>query len=411
MDERKIAGQLEDRVRRVVAERVGVDAELLVPDLLLADELALDSLDVTEVVLDLESVFRIRVPDRQVRKLRTFGDVLHTVRVLVAQRGESVAREVAAPAALVRLEVRGHEGHIVFARATHLSGYGIETLVEDVRQIARRNPVEVVVLDDPTGTAVATLQQAFELRREGGTTVHVRTEADLPVPPLRSSEERSRAIVRKADWPRLAMAIVSNAGELLDALQRERLFAAAHLSAMHGHFEPDLEQQQARSHDVREGARALVRAAYPGLGDVVEATWKRAFARLLEVEAMRSHVTHRQLGLPEALEAYGQACAALLECAGVVPASLADSVLARSAIAMHEWLCTKEELSAERAQLVGTFVGGTIPPSDPSALAWLTESLKGLDGMKAIEDGQMAMGLERANRVVSLESASVALAH
>jgi len=409
MDERKVTGELEGRVRRVVAERVGVDAELLVADLLLADELALDSLDVTEVVLDLESVFRIRIPDRHVRKLRTFGDVLHTVRVLVAQRGEHAERD--APAPLARLEVRGHEGEIVFTRATHLSGYAIETLVEDVRRIARSTPVEVVVLDDTKGTAVAALRQAFERRREGGVAVHVRTAAELPSPPPRSSEERSRAIVRKADWPRLAMAIVSSAGELLDALQRERLFAAAHLSATHGHFEPDLEQQQVRSHQVREGARALVRAVHDALGDVVGATWKRAFARLLEVEAMRSHVVHRQLGPAEALEAYGQACAALLECVAIVPASLADSVLARSATAMHEWLCTKEQMSTERAQLVGTFVGGTLPPADPSAHAWLTDSLKALDGMKAIEDGQMAMGLERANRVVSIESTGVALAH
>ena len=55
-----------------------------------------DSLDVTEVVLDLESVFRIRIPDRHVGKLRTFGDVLHTVRVLVAQRGEHAERDAPA---------------------------------------------------------------------------------------------------------------------------------------------------------------------------------------------------------------------------------------------------------------------------------------------------------------------------
>jgi hypothetical protein len=78
---------------------------------------------------------------------------------------------------------------------------------------------------------------------------------------------------------------------------------------------------------------------------------------------------------------------------------------------MHAWLCAKEQIGAERAQLVGTFVGGPLPASDPSAHAWLTDSLKALDGMKAVEDGQTAMGLERANRVVSVEDTGVALAH
>ena len=124
----------------MVADRVGVDGEQLVPDLLLAEELALDSLDVTEVVLDLESAFHIRIPDRQVRKLRTFGDVLRAVRVLVAQRAEHAQGEAAAP--LVRLEVRGHEGEIVFARSTYLSGYALEMLVDDVRRLARSTPAD-----------------------------------------------------------------------------------------------------------------------------------------------------------------------------------------------------------------------------------------------------------------------------
>ena len=202
---------------------------------------------------------------------------------------------------------------------TLLSGYALETLVEDVRRVARSAPVEVIVLDDALGNAVATLRQAFEPRRNGNVAVRVRTAAEPRLPLPRSSEERSQEILRKADWPRLAFAIVSNAGELLDALQRERLFAAAHLTATDDRFELDLAQHQTRTHDVRESARGLVRAAHDALGDVIDGTWKRAFARLLEVEAMRSHVIHRQLTVPDTLEAYGQVCTALLECCAAIP--------------------------------------------------------------------------------------------
>src|SRR5262249_27045976 len=63
---------VEPAVRRVVAERLGVGQEELAPEVSLADELAVDSLDMVEVGLALEDEFGIAVPDHVLEEVRTY---------------------------------------------------------------------------------------------------------------------------------------------------------------------------------------------------------------------------------------------------------------------------------------------------------------------------------------------------
>ena len=53
------------RVRRVVADALGVGLGELVREVSLRDDLAADSLDLVELALALEAKFGIRVPGRQ----------------------------------------------------------------------------------------------------------------------------------------------------------------------------------------------------------------------------------------------------------------------------------------------------------------------------------------------------------
>jgi len=46
---------------------------------LLGDDLAIDSLDLLQVVLDCESVFGIVVPEREVDRIRSVADLIHVV--------------------------------------------------------------------------------------------------------------------------------------------------------------------------------------------------------------------------------------------------------------------------------------------------------------------------------------------
>jgi len=70
-----MASDLSDRIQSIVAEQLGVEPAELTKDASILDDLGADSLDVVELVMTLEEVFDIEVPDDVVEEMRTIGDV------------------------------------------------------------------------------------------------------------------------------------------------------------------------------------------------------------------------------------------------------------------------------------------------------------------------------------------------
>jgi acyl carrier protein len=68
-------GSLQERLYALVANQLGVEREELVPEAHILDDLGADSLDVVELMLALEESFDIVVPDEDVERLQTLGDV------------------------------------------------------------------------------------------------------------------------------------------------------------------------------------------------------------------------------------------------------------------------------------------------------------------------------------------------
>jgi acyl carrier protein len=66
---------LADRIRTIVAEQFGVNRAEVSPESNILDDLGADSLDVVELVMTLEDVFDIEVPDEAAESIRTIGDV------------------------------------------------------------------------------------------------------------------------------------------------------------------------------------------------------------------------------------------------------------------------------------------------------------------------------------------------
>src|SRR5436309_15647473 len=83
----------EPRIRRLVADYLGVSADELTPEVSLTDDLAADSLDLVDLALALEGEFGIEVPARAVDEVRTYGDLVETAVALT--RGQR-ARETSA---------------------------------------------------------------------------------------------------------------------------------------------------------------------------------------------------------------------------------------------------------------------------------------------------------------------------
>jgi acyl carrier protein len=67
---------IEDKVKDIIAEELGVEREKLTDDASFMEDLGADSLDQVELVMAFEKEFDIDIPDEEAEKLRTVGDAL-----------------------------------------------------------------------------------------------------------------------------------------------------------------------------------------------------------------------------------------------------------------------------------------------------------------------------------------------
>ena len=62
---------IEDRVRKIVAEQLGVKEEEVKAEASFVDDLGADSLDSVELVMALEEEFETEIPDEEAEKITT----------------------------------------------------------------------------------------------------------------------------------------------------------------------------------------------------------------------------------------------------------------------------------------------------------------------------------------------------
>lgn len=62
---------IEDRVKKIVVEQLGVNEDQVTPDASFVDDLGADSLDTVELVMALEEEFDAEIPDDQAEKITT----------------------------------------------------------------------------------------------------------------------------------------------------------------------------------------------------------------------------------------------------------------------------------------------------------------------------------------------------
>ena len=62
---------IEERVRKIVVEQLGVKEEEVTPEASFVDDLGADSLDTVELVMALEEEFSCEIPDEEAEKITT----------------------------------------------------------------------------------------------------------------------------------------------------------------------------------------------------------------------------------------------------------------------------------------------------------------------------------------------------
>jgi acyl carrier protein len=80
------SSSIEPVIRQIVAERLGIESDDVVPGVSLRDDLAADSLDLAELLVALESEFAIVASDTTSDDVRTYDDLVRVIRRLIGEQ-------------------------------------------------------------------------------------------------------------------------------------------------------------------------------------------------------------------------------------------------------------------------------------------------------------------------------------
>jgi acyl carrier protein len=75
-----MAATVEERVKKIVVEQLGVKDEEVTNEASFVDDLGADSLDTVELVMALEEEFRTNIPDEEAEKITTIQQAVDYIK-------------------------------------------------------------------------------------------------------------------------------------------------------------------------------------------------------------------------------------------------------------------------------------------------------------------------------------------
>ncbi len=76
----KSMATVDERVKKIIAEQLGVEEEEVTLEAHFVEDLGADSLDTVELVMALEEEFEIEIPDEDAEKILTVGKALEYIK-------------------------------------------------------------------------------------------------------------------------------------------------------------------------------------------------------------------------------------------------------------------------------------------------------------------------------------------
>jgi acyl carrier protein len=70
---------VEERVKKIVAEKLSVDLKEVIPEASFVDDLGADSLDLVELIMSMEEEFETDISDEDAEKITTVQDAINYI--------------------------------------------------------------------------------------------------------------------------------------------------------------------------------------------------------------------------------------------------------------------------------------------------------------------------------------------
>ena len=67
---------VQERVKNIIVEQLGVEADQVKPESQFVNDLGADSLDTVELIMALEEEFDVEIPDEKAEKIKTVGEAI-----------------------------------------------------------------------------------------------------------------------------------------------------------------------------------------------------------------------------------------------------------------------------------------------------------------------------------------------
>lgn len=76
MEDKMSVENVEERVKNIIVEQLGVEADQVKPEAQFVNDLGADSLDTVELIMALEEEFDVEIPDEKAEKIKTVGEAI-----------------------------------------------------------------------------------------------------------------------------------------------------------------------------------------------------------------------------------------------------------------------------------------------------------------------------------------------
>jgi acyl carrier protein len=77
----------EERIVQIVCDNLGVNKEQVTRNTSFQEDIGADSLDIVELVMELEEEFEITIPDEEAEKIKTVGQAIDYIEAKLKEKG------------------------------------------------------------------------------------------------------------------------------------------------------------------------------------------------------------------------------------------------------------------------------------------------------------------------------------